>query len=312
MSTAPPADDALRIDGRSYVHVGVCDGCGAAARALYGAAEEPALHPIQVRCDACGLVFATPRLTPAALEELYRTYFSELATHHEDEGDARRRRAGIARLLGEIAALEPGRRLLDVGAGSGDLLAAARDRGYDAAGVELSAEGVERARARHGLETVLGGTFEEAPLAGAAFDVVVAWHVVEHVFDLGAFVRRAHEVLRPGGLLVVGTESYRYPTNSALRAARFASGRVPRPVTSPMHTFVFSPASLRSSVERHGFTTLSVRAYDELTLRERVLGAGATTELRRRATQATALVGGTLDRLLRTGPFLAAFFRSAS
>jgi 2-polyprenyl-6-hydroxyphenyl methylase/3-demethylubiquinone-9 3-methyltransferase len=59
-------------------------------------------------------------------------------------------------------------------------------------------------------------TAEALADAGERFDVVLAMEVVEHVADLGLFVSRCAEMVKPGGLMVVAT------LNRTLKSFAFA------------------------------------------------------------------------------------------
>jgi SAM-dependent methyltransferase len=300
-----------RVSG-DYTLVDRCDNCGGRALSAYGASPAPgAAHPFQCRCRDYGLVLASPRLTPQGLERLYERYFTELAPAGLDDPAEEQRRRLFRRLLEEIRTASAGRRLLDVGAGTGALVAEARAAGFDAEGIELSRDGAESALRRYGIE-LRRATLEEAGFPPEHFDVVVAWHVIEHVFDLDGFVRALHRVLRPGGLVVVGTESYAYPANTILRASAFARGRCPPAVTSAQHTFVFSVPVLRDCFERRGFRARYVVAYDELGLSGRLGAVGARSSWRRALAQAVVLLSEAGARASRRGPYLRAAFERVS
>lgn len=294
----------------SYTWITACENCGSTSWKVYGvAADTQPAHPVQCRCTTCDLVFANPRLTPESLAAVYRTYYSRYAPDQSTEEMLETYDAAARTVLAEIGRSRRDGALLDVGCGTGAFMARARAAGYDVSGVELSIEGIEQARSEHGLEHVVHGTLEDACFDDASFDVVVAWHLIEHVSDVGGFIDEARRVLRPGGIVVVGTEAHRYPINSWLRTLRFATGRIPRPVTSDLHTYVFSPGALRDCFERRGFTTVHLRAYDEQTAAERARQFGRGSLFRRGAARAMVEVGGVVARLARTGPYLVGSFR---
>lgn len=109
----------------------------------------------------------------------------------------------LARARGEIVPppAEPGAMLLDLGCGGG--LLAPHVSGYRHVGVDLSASALEVA-AQHGIEPVRSDV-ADLPFDDAAFDVVAAGEIFEHVEDLDAAVAEATRVLRPGGTLVCDT-----------------------------------------------------------------------------------------------------------
>lgn len=113
--------------------------------------------------------------------------------------------AALARLVA-FAGLPAGASVLDAGCGPGLVSAVFAEAGCRVAGVDLSAEMVERARARCGrfgdrARFSRQSIFE--PVAGAPFDAAVSRYVLHHVADPAAFVRRQVELLRPGGVLVL-------------------------------------------------------------------------------------------------------------
>lgn len=114
----------------------------------------------------------------------------------------------------EVQALVPrsARRVLDLGCSSGALGAGLRERGAEVAGVELDPVHAREAGAR--LDRVVVGDVE-AVLADAAgslgrFDCVVAADVLEHLRDPWTALRRAVELLEPGGTVVVSLPNVRF------------------------------------------------------------------------------------------------------
>ncbi len=176
-----------------------------------------------VRCPQCELVFISPRLRPEALQRLYDdvgyfeggVYGSGVSS---DDGDASAEgRWSPAMLLqrtwtaGRLALVDrergggaaAGGRLLEVGAGYGLFLAAAREAGWTTSGVELSRTGAKHAQDTLGLD-VFCGQLEDAPL-DPGFDVVCAWDTVEHVPDPLSFWRSVRSLVADDGVVVFST-----------------------------------------------------------------------------------------------------------
>ena len=119
------------------------------------------------RFAACGFQFVHPTPTQAELAQYYdQSYAVPL----------QRYAGNSARNTGRIADLErwqPGRgRLLEVGASYGHSLAAARARGWQVAGVELSPTASHYARAKFGLP-VFTADLLDAPFAAHSFDAAI-------------------------------------------------------------------------------------------------------------------------------------------
>src|SRR4029077_17725039 len=89
--------------------------------------------------------------------------------------------ARSAFLLRHVA---PGERVLDLGCGEGRFAAALAGAGAEVLAAEVAEEPLRRARAAHpSLELALIACEEPWELPDAAFDVVWAGEVIEHVAD---------------------------------------------------------------------------------------------------------------------------------
>jgi ubiquinone/menaquinone biosynthesis C-methylase UbiE len=123
---------------------------------------------------------------------------------------ARHRRPypGLVEDLVERARLTADSRVLEVGCGTANHLAAVkRATGAHCVGVDAS-PGMLAQAATHGVELDLRvGRAEELPLPDAGFDLVFSVDVVHHVREPAAYFRSALRVLRPGGLLCTATDS---------------------------------------------------------------------------------------------------------
>ncbi len=89
--------------------------------------------------------------------------------------------------------------VLDVGCGNGDLLAACRDAGWSACGLEPRPGDLTRARIA-GLAVVAGDAVR-LPFPAGGVDWVVMRHVPHHLPDLRAALSEAWRVARSGLLL---------------------------------------------------------------------------------------------------------------
>ena len=113
---------------------------------------------------------------------------------------------GIARRSGKPLS---GLRILDIGCGGGILSEALARLGADVTGVDVAKRNINVAR-HHAAEAGLPvyyllGSAEDLAEAGERFDVVLNMEVVEHVADLGAFMKACNALVRPGGMMFVAT-----------------------------------------------------------------------------------------------------------
>src|SRR5580692_11535698 len=100
-------------------------------------------------------------------------------------------------------------RILDIGCGGGILCEPLARLGAAVVGADPSPNNIEAAKL-HAQGNALAIDYrltaaEALADAGERFDVVLAMEVVEHVADMGLFVRRCAEMVKPGGLMVAAT-----------------------------------------------------------------------------------------------------------
>jgi SAM-dependent methyltransferase len=101
-----------------------------------------------------------------------------------------------------------GRRLLDVGCGTGHHLAGLRARGFDASGVDGSEEMLVRARQINPGAELRTADVDSLPFPDASFDYVVCIEVLRYLPDPTACIREMARVLRPGGTALVTAQPF--------------------------------------------------------------------------------------------------------
>lgn len=123
--------------------------------------------------------------------------------------------------------MPPGARVLDFGAGGGEVVRQAAAAGFDAWGVDTY-EGVWTQYADGESDRVKRiAPGEPLPFDDASFDGVLTNQVLEHVEDLAAAARELARVVRPGGVLIAcfpTREIWREPHFKAWFIHRFAPG----------------------------------------------------------------------------------------
>ncbi len=112
----------------------------------------------------------------------------------------------LAQTTAAVGALD-GRQLLDLGCGMGGFAVAAARAGAAVTALDYNPAYcvITAARAaKYALPIPVAQAAGEAlPLPGAAFDVMCAWDVIEHVQNPAAVLAEAARVLRPGGRLLM-------------------------------------------------------------------------------------------------------------
>jgi SAM-dependent methyltransferase len=212
-----------------------------------------------VRCRACGLLRTNPR---PAWSELSAAYAAGRYRMPGEVGGEAIYGSAIKSLARRITAFspQPGR-ALDVGCGTGELLAALRQGGWTVQGVEPNAT-LASVGAKHSLASqsksllltanasplleVFVGDLAAAAFPSARFDLVVLWHVLEHLPAPLATLGEVRRVLRPGGVAVIGVP------NAASLQARLL-GRYWAAYDVPWHLTHFTPGTLGRLLEQTGF-----------------------------------------------------------
>lgn len=176
-----------------------------------------AIGPVRfdlVRCRGCGLVYTNPRPDGPTLGRMYDD--PDYYTHGynlgvEDQNYFERKDELLAQYDGEVAVIEAETggqgRLLELGSAGGFFIEAARLRGWDVRGIELSPPAADYSRSELGLE-VFEGLLEDAPYEPKSFDVAIADNVLEHTTDPTQVVRDLLGLLRPGGHLLIVVPTY--------------------------------------------------------------------------------------------------------
>jgi 2-polyprenyl-6-hydroxyphenyl methylase/3-demethylubiquinone-9 3-methyltransferase len=139
--------------------------------------------------------------------------------------------------------------IVDIGCGGGLVSEPMARLGANVTGLDGAAETIESARVHaHASRLAIDyrvGVAEDLAASGALFDVVLALEIVEHVADVGAFLRAAGALARPGGLLIVSTINR---TPQALAVAIVGAEHVLRwlPVGTHDHAKFVRPDELKA------------------------------------------------------------------
>jgi 2-polyprenyl-6-hydroxyphenyl methylase/3-demethylubiquinone-9 3-methyltransferase len=148
-----------------------------------------------------------------------------------------------------------GLRILDIGCGGGILSEPLARLGASMVGADPAEPNIEAARLHAAADELTidyrATTAEALADAGERFDVVLAMEVVEHVADLGLFIKRCAEMVKPRGLLIAATLNRTLKSFAlAIVGAEYVLRWLPRG-THQWDKFV-TPNELEAALERHG------------------------------------------------------------
>jgi SAM-dependent methyltransferase len=189
------------------------------------------------RCEDCGLVYLWPRPSQAQLDAYYRaTYRTEYDNPSLEETTPE----ALARIERLRPFLKRETRLLEIGAGTGAFLAAVREHVSEAVGIEPEQ-----------------GTIVDD--ASGKFDLIVLFHVLEHVADPVRFLSDLRDRLAEDGRIVVEVPNI----DDALVGVYAIPAYLPF-YFQKAHVYYFSAATLGDAFARAGLiaTISGVQRYD--------------------------------------------------
>lgn len=107
----------------------------------------------------------------------------------------------------QIANIETGQRLLDMGCGFGSFVLVSRQAGIDAIGIDIAEFDIDFAQKRiiqelpdcEPHDIYLNKNAQSTGLASESYDVITAWNLLEHVPNYKQLIGEAYRLLKPGG-----------------------------------------------------------------------------------------------------------------
>jgi ubiquinone/menaquinone biosynthesis C-methylase UbiE len=144
---------------------------------------------------------STRKSLPSASEDEARRYYDDFSDSYE-----RGRATGYHQMIDElefqlVAPYARGARVLELGCGTGLILARVAEIAKEAVGIDLS-EGMARRARDRGLDVRMGSVCE-LPFEDEQFDLTYGFKVLAHVSDVEGAIREAARVTRPGGHLLL-------------------------------------------------------------------------------------------------------------
>lgn len=130
--------------------------------------------------------------------------------------------------------------VLDIGAGTGDFLSAAKSGGWKIDGIEPNSHAKKLAEQK-GIYL----TQETATLKSQSYDIITMWHVLEHVYDLEDQIRELKRLVKPNGFVIIAVPNFK-SYDAKYYKTFWAAYDVPR------HLWHFSKTAIQRLFEEHG------------------------------------------------------------
>ena len=196
-----------------------------------------------VLCRGCGLILSNPRLTNEEYVRFYKTdiYRKIYESYNYLEIYRQKYKTSTARHIFDsiVAIRKIGQihKVMEFGAGGGWNLIPFKEKGISVTGYDYSSSLVSLGR-EYGLNLLQG---EISDIDGS-YDVIILNHVLEHLTDIKASVKKLKQHLNPGGILYIAVPNIK----------NFSMGHF-----QIAHTYYFSLSTLQYYMSQCGLKMIS-------------------------------------------------------
>lgn len=234
-----------------------CELCGAdntkvILRAKYRSCIEKIFFNI-VKCQECGLVYLNPRPDNEEIKKYYPPSYHSRAQKGVVDIEKTKIwgipwREAMDRKVKPILKYKNEGSILDIGCGDGSLLKYMKELGWQSYGIDMNEGSSRYAREVLGLD-VLCGRLEETDYPQEFFDVIILFHVMEHLNNPSEALKRIYSLLKKDGFLFIEV-----PNFNSFEARVFRSKWVG--IAAPVHLYHFTPRTLEKMLWNCGFESV--------------------------------------------------------
>jgi 2-polyprenyl-3-methyl-5-hydroxy-6-metoxy-1,4-benzoquinol methylase len=230
----------------------VCYLCGSKSFSPRKGRVRDAPHIQILECTGCGLV------TLDRQDQINESFYQESGLHGADvpsiESWLRDTEWDDERRFAMMSAALPNKRLLDFGCGAAGFLKRAQGLAAEVKGIELET------RVREYWEGNIS-IVASVEAAGEGWDLITAFHVIEHLHDPRAIISRLAVALKPKGRMVLEVPN----SNDAL-ATLYDCGPFQSFTYWSQHLFLFNAATLERLAHQAGLRVVAVQHYQRYPL----------------------------------------------
>lgn len=220
-----------------------CMVCGTNDRTVVGTVGRGLKPLTTVVCDGCGLVSHNPIPSSADLDAFYAQAYRQSykgIMKPKAKHSLRAQRSAALRAVRLKNLINPGSRVLDIGASSGEFVYMMGRLGFNASGVEPHDGYRQFGTQTYGIE-VTSQKIEPAAFGEGVFDLITLNHVFEHLADPLDALASFRRWLAPGGLLFIEVPNIEGVQKQRSNLFHYA------------HVWNFAPATLKATLALAGF-----------------------------------------------------------
>ena len=243
-------DPATGLLDKRYGQDVPCPGCGSSS-VVHRLTKNGFTY---VTCSVCGMVYISPQLNEETIRKVYNDdklrllFFKEWLLPYgeqEQKGIFAQRAAALWKF---VRCEHP--RLLDVGCALGNFMLIAGQVGFETEGLELNEFYVEYIR-EHRAINVHQKTLEAMHYPEHTFDAVTLWDVLEHLPKPKDTLSEIARITKPNAIVALTTINHGCFNEKLLKE----EWRYYQP---PDHLCSFTPALLRTMLQRSGFSVVAM------------------------------------------------------
>lgn len=147
-------------------------------------------------------------------------------------------------------------KLFEVGYGTGGFLLEAIKSEWQVDGIETSRQNSEYLQSKYGLQ-VRCGTFDDFEAVQTDYQMVALWDVIEHTMNPRTYLKKAYQMLSPGGLLVLATPNISGLLNQISEFVYMITGGTVKSLVRRLYVFehvgYYTPKTLTGLISQEGF-----------------------------------------------------------
>jgi ubiquinone/menaquinone biosynthesis C-methylase UbiE len=207
------------------------------------------------KCSGCGFIFTNPRPNQQEIAKYYQS--EEYISHTNSSKGIQNKLYKIARSMAIKSKLKlinslsvTDKVLLDYGCGTGEFLAAAKNNGWAAQGMEPDPGARQQGINNHQLNVSSPDDLHLIP--DNSINVITLWHVLEHVHLLKETLKAFNTILKSNGYLIIAVPNAD-SNDAVVYSNAWAAYDVPR------HLYHFTLPVMKRLMTDHGFSLQSAK-----------------------------------------------------